>query len=135
MGIRQLAAAYVHRDHDRNQWVLENELRRLLAEDPENAWTFIEAAVDVATTVDDLGYIGAGPLEDLMTTWGGAFADRLADKVRVDARWAYATGIIRGAAGAEEAQGLIASIWPDVDAAARARLTVEQTAKRRSGRS
>ena len=43
---------------------------RLLAEEPEEGWRFIEAAIEAARTTNDLGSLGAGPLEALMERWG-----------------------------------------------------------------
>lgn len=122
MDTRRLAAAYLVRAHARHDSEPESELRRLLADDPDEALVFVEAAIDAARTTDNLGFIGASALEDLMKMWGGRFADRLIAKVREDARWAYAARIIRGAAGAEEAIAVIPGVWPDLEAAARARL-------------
>ena len=122
MDAPQLAAAYLARDRARYDWEPESEVRRLLAEDPTAAWVFVEAAIAAARITDDLGFIGAGALQDLMKTWGGMFADRLIEKVQGDARWAYAARIVRGAAGAEEAMAMIPALWPDLEAAAKARL-------------
>ena len=122
MDTRQLAAAYLARGDARYGSEPEAELRRLLADDPDEALVFVEAAIDAARTTNDLGLVGAGALEDLMKMWGGRFADRLVEKVQEDARWAYAARIIRGAAGAEEAIAMIPRVWPDLEAAAQARL-------------
>lgn len=116
--LQELAAAYLASDVERYY----DDVERLLADEPEEAWAFVDAAIEAAETTGDLGRVGAGPLEDLMSMWGGAFADRLIDRVRSDARWAYAAWIVRGAAGAEEAQATIPSIWPDLEVAASARL-------------
>jgi hypothetical protein len=119
MNVEELAAAYVGFDPEHYR----NEVQRLLAEEPEEGWRFIEAAIEAAKSTNDLASVGAGPLEALMEMWGAAFADRLIDKVRGDVRWAYATSIVQGAAGAEEAHAAIASIWTDLDSITAARLS------------
>ena len=125
MDIDALAAAYLTRDHDRFNWEPENELSRMLSEDPDAAWSFTEAAIEASRTVGDLGTVGVGPLEEIMRRYGASFADDLVDRVRADARWAYAASMVRRAAGAEDAQAAVKAQWPDwmqLDAAATARL-------------
>jgi hypothetical protein len=119
MNVEELAAAYLGFDPE----TVRDEIQRLLAEEPEEGWRFIEAAIEAARTTNDLGSVGAGPLETFMQMWGAAFADRLIDKVGSDVRWAYATTIVRGAAGAEGAQAITTAIWPDLEAITTARLT------------
>jgi hypothetical protein len=90
--------------------------------DPEMAWVAIDRLIGAALTADDIGSVGAGPLEDLMKMWGGAFADRLVEKVRDNVRWAYAASVVRGAAGVEDAVASTGLSWSELDAAVRAGL-------------
>jgi hypothetical protein len=108
MDIAALAEAYVRRDP-----VAEGEFRRMLLEDPEEAWEFIVAAIDAARTVDDLGFIGAGPIEDMLRFWGGTFNDDLIAKARLDPRWGYAARTVQGTPGAQEAADAAEVAWPD----------------------
>jgi hypothetical protein len=85
----------------------------MLREDPDEAWEFIVAAIDAARTVDDLGYIGAGPIEDTLRLWGGRFNDDLIARARVDPRWGYAARMVQGTPGAQEAADAAEGAWPD----------------------
>jgi hypothetical protein len=114
MDIRALAEAYVRRDPEGRSQEAETELSRMLLEDPEEAWEFIVAAIDAARTVDDLGFIGAGPIEDMLRFWGGRFNDDLMAKARLDPRWGYAARMVQGTPGAQEAADAAEVAWPDV---------------------
>jgi hypothetical protein len=113
MNIPALAQAYVRRDPEGHREEAEGELRRMLLEDPEDAWTFIVAAIDAARTIDDLGFIGAGPIEDMLRVWGGRFNDDLIAKARVDPRWGYGARMVQGTPGAQEAAHAAEAAWPD----------------------
>jgi hypothetical protein len=62
-----------HRDED--FWAVDS-MFFLPSEDPERAWLVILAFVSHAEE-DELGYIGAGPLEDLVEEHAPAFIDRI----------------------------------------------------------
>ena len=113
MDLPALAEGYVRRDLQGHSDEAESELRRMLLEDPDDAWEFIVAAIDAAHTVDDLGFIGAGPLEDLLRFWGGRFNDDMIAKARLDPRWGYAVRMVRGTPGAQEAADAAEGAWPD----------------------
>jgi hypothetical protein len=113
MDIPALAKAYVRRGPLGQSQEAEGELRRMLREDPEEAWEFIVAAVDAARTVDELGFIGAGPIEDMLRFWGGRFNDDLIARARTDPRWGYAARMVQGTPGAQEAADAARVAWPD----------------------
>jgi hypothetical protein len=113
MDIPALAEAYVRREPQGDSEKAENELHRMLREDPEDAWDFIIAAIDAARSVDDLGFIGAGPIEDMLRFWGGRFNDDLIARARVDPRWGYAARMVQGTPGAQEAADAAGVAWPD----------------------
>lgn len=113
MDIPALAEAYVRRDPRGRGQEAQGELRRMLLEDPEEAWEFIVAAIDAARTIDDLGFIGAGPIEDMLRFWGGRFNDDLIAKARRDPRWGYAARMVQGTPGAQEASDAAEVAWPD----------------------
>jgi hypothetical protein len=112
VGIPELAATYLRRDDPRHEEV-ERELHWMLMEEPDDAWEFIQAAIVAAQNVDDLGYIGAGPLEDLLRYWGGRFNDDLIASAKLDPRWAYATRMLRDTPGAQEAADAAEAAWPN----------------------
>ena len=107
MDIPALAGAYVRREPQGDSEEAESELHRMLREDPEDAWDFIIAAIDAARSVDDLGFIGAGPIEDMLRFWGGRFNDDLIARARVDPRWGYAARMLQGARPTEPSRGQV----------------------------
>ena len=113
MDIPALAEAYVRRDPQGHTGEPEGEIRRMLLEDPEHAWDFIVAAINAAQSVDDLGFIGAGPIEDILRLWGGRFNDDLIARARLGPRWGYATRMVQGTPGAREAADAAGAAWPD----------------------
>lgn len=54
---------------------------------PEDAWPLVVELVEQAPSEDALGYVAAGPLEDLIQQHGDAFADRTIERARADQRW------------------------------------------------
>lgn len=113
MDIPALAEAYLKRDHHGDCQEAERELHWFLAEDPEKASEFIVAAIEAARTVDDLGFIGAGPIENLLRYWGGSFNDALIAKAQLDPRWGYAARMLQGTPGAQEAADAAEPAWPN----------------------
>jgi hypothetical protein len=98
--------------HRKPGWEYYFDLDRLLSEEPEDVWAFIDAVIARSEDTEQLGAVGAGPLEELMLRWGGQFADRLVARVSTGLRWAYAAWMVQRAAGAEEAQAVISARWP-----------------------
>ena len=62
-------------------------LDRLIDERPEQAWPLVTELIERAPTDDSLGYVGAGPLEDLVQQHGAVFADRIVERAQLDSRW------------------------------------------------
>ncbi|MFT3690064.1 DUF6869 domain-containing protein [Paenirhodobacter sp.] len=61
---------------------------------PEELFTFVLRALRKAENPWQVGLLAAGPLEDLLTTQGPAFIDRIEDQARRSARVRYAlTGV------------------------------------------
>jgi hypothetical protein len=110
--IPELATAYLRRGDPRHEEA-ERELHWMLMEEPDDAWEFIHAAIDAAQTVDDLGYIGAAPMEELLRYWGGRFNDELIASARLDPRWGYAARMLRDTPGAQEAADAAEVAWPN----------------------
>jgi hypothetical protein len=50
---------------------------RLVDHKPDRAWAFIVTLVECAPSDDALGWVGAGPLEDILCDYGPAFIDRV----------------------------------------------------------
>ena len=63
------------------------KLGDLVTEDPETAWSVILRVVERAGTDDQLGSLGAGPLEDLIRLHGVVFIDRIEERARHDERF------------------------------------------------
>jgi Family of unknown function (DUF6869) len=110
--LQALAAAYLRGGRQGHEEA-QHELSRMLTDDPDAAWEFVQAAIDAARTVDDLGSIGAGAVEDLLRHWGGRFNDDLIAKAKSDARWAYAARMLRDTPGAQEAADAAEAAWAD----------------------
>jgi hypothetical protein len=110
--IPALAAAYLRRGHHRHEEAVR-EFHWMLMEEPDDAWEFIQAAIDAARTVDDLGRVGAGPLEDLLRYWGGRFNDDLIASAQLDPRWGYAARMLRDTPGAREVADAAEAAWPN----------------------
>ena len=70
-------------------------LTYLIEERPDEAWVRILALIDQAKT-ESLGYIGAGPLEDILSRHGHAMLERVEAAVAVDARFASCLASVWG---------------------------------------
>jgi hypothetical protein len=79
------------RAYEQNEWAFWT-LNDMVRDEPEEAWPIIRALIERAEH-DDLGYIAAGPLEDLLHHHFDAFFDRVAAEARTNPRFAKA---IRG---------------------------------------
>ena len=66
---------------------------------PEEVWPIIVALVDRAPNDEALGFVAAGPLEDLIRRHGQQFEDRLVERARRDRRFRQA---LRGVWGWEK---------------------------------
>lgn len=84
----ELVAAYVRyavgrRKEDFRAW---DSLSTLVSEEPERAWDLLLRIVDAAPD-DRLGYVGAGPLEDLLHEHHALLGARIEARARRDARF------------------------------------------------
>ncbi len=62
--------------------------------DPEKAWPIVRALVERASTDDELGFIAAGPLEDLLSFHGATVAPRIAREAIENQRIREALGCV-----------------------------------------
>jgi hypothetical protein len=62
---------------------------------PERLWTIIKALVTAAPDEDTLGYIGSGPLEDLLSGYGEQFIERIERQAAADAKFRLSLAIVR----------------------------------------
>ena len=59
-------------------------LVRAIDKDPERAWDLILGLIERAPDAETLNCVGAGPLEDLLSSHGSAFIDRVEVRSRSD---------------------------------------------------
>jgi hypothetical protein len=90
---RTLAGAYL-RHHatgaDADSWAYDEVNRRVGRRgDAQDGWRVVLALLDVATG-QEVGYVGAGPLEDLVVNWGAALAGRIEARARRDGKFRFA---------------------------------------------
>ena len=69
----------------RNWWAYE-KLESLCSKDPDEAWKTIVSLVNLAETDCLLGDIGAGPLEDLLRTFGPVLIEQVEIEMANNAR-------------------------------------------------
>lgn len=74
----------------------------LIAEEPDIAWTVMLRMIDIADSKEQLAYIAAGPIEDLLSGYGVRFVERARLHAREDTKFLYA----------------IANVWLDKNDAA-----------------
>jgi hypothetical protein len=82
--IPSLVAAYIRNAQGNTDefWAWEEVKDRVyLGSDAEDAWNVVTALVNAAPD-DQLGYIGAGPLEDLVVCHGAGLVDRIEGEAR-----------------------------------------------------
>jgi hypothetical protein len=70
-------------------------LTHLIEERPDEAWVRILALVAGAKT-ESLGYVGAGPLEDLLSEHGPTMLDRVETTAGINARFAACLACVWG---------------------------------------
>lgn len=63
---------------------------KLTGSDPDRLWELIQDMITAALDNDTLGYIGAGPLEDLLSAHGSTFIERIAEFAKVNAKFRVA---------------------------------------------
>ncbi|HEY0702487.1 MAG TPA: hypothetical protein VGD60_06950 [Candidatus Acidoferrales bacterium] len=100
MDAEELAIAYLHyfetkRKEDRWAWA---EVDDLVRRDPQNGWEVTRILVNRSTSEEALGFVAAGPLEDLLKKHGSALIDRIEDECRENDRLRVAlSGVSIGA--------------------------------------
>jgi hypothetical protein len=62
--------------------------------DPESCWLVISKLIEGAPTANQLGTLGAGPLEDLLRAHGEHFIDRLREAALENPAWLLAVSAI-----------------------------------------
>src|ERR1700720_952715 len=89
------AEAVAHERKDTNFWAF-NELADLMRDDPDGAWQIIVGLVGRASDEETLGYVAAGPLEDLICQHPEAMIDRVESRAGQDARFRKAIARVWG---------------------------------------
>jgi hypothetical protein len=85
MNLESLAAAYLRRGtDDKTHARAFDTVADLLRDDPEQAWQFTVCAIARSKNGDDLAYVAAGVLEDLLKEHGLQFIDRIGNEARVN---------------------------------------------------
>jgi hypothetical protein len=86
---------------ERTLWAT-GAVRDLTCNDPERLWTITKALMTAAPDEGALGYIGAGPLEDLLFSYGGQFIERIERRAAVDAKFRLSLSIVRRSGMSDE---------------------------------
>jgi hypothetical protein len=93
----ELARAYLkhHRTQDEADfWAFDEVADRVTyGEDPHRAWELVLALVEAAEDTN-LGYVGAGPLEDLVTRFGPQLIAEIESQARRDPKFRACLGTI-----------------------------------------
>jgi len=85
---QSIAGAYLRyheRKREEDRWAVD-EIDALVAGDPDTAWEVTRALLGQARSDEELAYIAAGPLEDLLKTHGPRVIDRIERECRNDER-------------------------------------------------
>jgi hypothetical protein len=80
------AEAVAHGREDQHSWAFD-EFLVLIRTDPEKAWDITLELVSRASDDATLGYVAAGPLEDLMCEHGPLLVDHAEERARRDPRF------------------------------------------------
>ncbi len=67
-----------------------------IVDEPELAWTLVVDLIHTAPTIEALGWVGAGPLEDLMCDHGPHFIDRVEPLAASDPHFKTCLGSVWG---------------------------------------
>ena len=93
----ELARAYLkhHRTKDAADfWAFEEVLERVaMGDDPDAAWDLVLALVEAADE-SNLGYVGAGPLEDFVVHFGARCISDIETQARRDPKFRACLGAI-----------------------------------------
>ena len=92
--VRHSVRAVQHVDPDPDFWTFDEVNDRVGASGtPADAWDVVTAIVRAAPD-ESLGYIGAGPVEDMVRHHGAALVDWIEGEARRDQRFQFALGCI-----------------------------------------
>jgi hypothetical protein len=78
---------------------------------PELAWQAILEALNQPRMEPYLGTLAAGPLEDLLSTHGANFIERVESEARANPRFAWLLGGVWQHKMSEELWGRVQSVW------------------------
>ena len=97
--VPELAAAYLKHYRtkaDKDFWAVKEVDLRITSSVPnhDDAWALVLALIEAADDGGTLGYVAAGPLEDLVKRFGADLIGRIEDSSRRDARFRRALGTI-----------------------------------------
>jgi Family of unknown function (DUF6869) len=90
---------YGETQQEADSWAYSEVYERVSDNDPIDAWDVTIALVEGAASDDQLGYVGAGPLESLVTHHGTALLNRIEERARGDARFRACLGSVWLTAG------------------------------------
>ena len=89
------AEAVAHDRKDEHFWAF-NAMIDVIWEDPESAWEVIVEVISRASDDATLGYVAAGPLEDLICEHPHLVIERVETRARQDARFRKAVAGVWG---------------------------------------
>jgi hypothetical protein len=88
-------------EYEQTFWAFDT-VWELTCNDPERLWTITKALVTAAPDEATLGYIGAGPLEDLLSGYGEQFIERIEQQAAADAKFRLSLAIVRQSGMSDE---------------------------------
>jgi len=90
--LKRLAETYLRSRHQRHEdfWAWEEVNDKVSSGDLDRAYDIILLLLKTAATDDELGYVAAGPLEDLVDGYGDRALDRLEQACDEDSRLQFA---------------------------------------------
>ena len=77
---------YFELKKEEDQWAW-SEVEDLVRRDPENGWEITRVLINKAPSDEALGFVAAGPLEDLLRKHGPAVIDRVEKESQESARF------------------------------------------------
>ncbi len=70
-------------------------MQELTDQNPERSWPIIKALVEAAPDDPTVSYIGAGPVQDLLSKHGEQFIERIEQQATVDAKFRACLTLVR----------------------------------------
>jgi hypothetical protein len=74
-------------DHNPNNWAIQLSVRWHLSNKPEKLWRLICAVLERDVSDEVLMMVACGPLEDLLSSWGQDYIERVEELAASDARF------------------------------------------------